>query len=147
MGLREWLMSQPREPELVSANGAFLQGDELVAAVGEASYQDTLRALCGSHRWEEVRCEVTAVLVPDPGNRYDPNAVMVQVDGQLVGYLSRGDAIDYGEAVEAFALKDHVIVCRAKICGRGPGSETSNLGIFLELPDPDEALEDALAKS
>jgi hypothetical protein len=143
VGLREWLRGQPREPELFQVEGVLLEGDELVAAVGEASYQQALRKICGSTRWEDVRCDVTAVLVPEPNNRYDPNAVMVQVDGQQVGYLSRGDALDYGPAVHEFADQGKVIVCHARICGRGPGSETPNLGIFLNLPDPDQALEDS----
>jgi len=47
-----------------------------------------LRHICGSDRWEDIHCEVNAVLVPEPTNRYDANAVMVQVDEQMVGYLS-----------------------------------------------------------
>jgi hypothetical protein len=90
VGIREWLMRQPREPQLVKVQSVeFEDWSEVVAAVGEASYQDALRHICGSDRWEDIRCEVNAVLVPEPTNRYDANAVMVQVDEQMVGYLSR----------------------------------------------------------
>jgi hypothetical protein len=144
MGIREWLQRQPREPQLVEVQSIeFDDCDELVAAVGEASYQDALRRICGSDRWEDVRCDVRAVLVPEPSNQYDPNAVMVQVDGQLVGYLSRGDAIEYRPTTQLLFEEQHVIVCDARICGRGPGSDTANLGIFLELPTPDHALDEA----
>jgi hypothetical protein len=143
MGIREWLTGQPSEPVLAEVTGVMLEGDELVAAVGEASYQDPLRRICGSTRWEDVRCEVLAALVPEPTNEYDPNAVAVQVDGERVGYLSRGDALDYGPAVQEFAARGKVIVCNARICGRGPGSDTANLGIFLHMPDPDAALAEA----
>ncbi len=39
----------------------FDECGELVAAVGEASYQEALRHLCGSDRWEDVRCDVTRI--------------------------------------------------------------------------------------
>jgi hypothetical protein len=81
--------------------------------------------------------------MPVPSNPYDANAVMVQVDGLHVGYLSRGDAIDYGPAVRLLMEERRVIVCDARIAGRGPGNETSNLGIFLQLPTPDAALLEA----
>lgn len=134
-------MRQPREPQLVQVQSIeFDDWSEIVAAVGEASYQDALRHICGSDRWEDVRCEVNAVLVPEPANKYDPNAVMVQVDGQMVGYLSRVDAVEYGRVVRLLADEGSVIACGALIAGRGPGSDTPNLGIFLHLPTPDAAL-------
>lgn len=141
MGIREWLMRQPREPQLVKVQSVeFEDWSEVIAAVGEASYQDALRHICGSDRWEDIRCEVNAVLVPEPTNHHDANAVMVQVDEQLVGYLSRGDAIEYAPVVRLLADHGSVIVCGALIAGRGPGSDTANLGIFLHLPTPDAAL-------
>jgi len=30
--------------------------------------------------------------VPEPSNRYDPNAVQVMIEGKVVGYLSRRNA-------------------------------------------------------
>ena len=134
-------MGQPRQPHLVNVQAVeFDDWSEVVAAVGEASYQPALRRICGSDRWEDVRCEVRAVLVPEPSNQFDPNAVMVQVDGQVVGHLSRGDAVEYAPVIGMLAEQQSVIVCEALICGRAPGSETANLGIFLHLPSPDDAL-------
>jgi hypothetical protein len=42
-----------------------------------------------------VRVEVYAVLVAEPDNPYDANAVSVWVQGLKVGYLSRDDARRY----------------------------------------------------
>lgn len=112
---------------------------ELVAAVGESHYQDALRLLCGNQAWEDVQCDCTALLVPQPSNPHDPNAVMVQVDAKLVGYLARADAVNYRALIrEALPRFIH---CEARIAGRGPGSETSNLGVFLRLPPPDHKIE------
>lgn len=119
----------------------FDQGEctELVAAVGESHYQDALRSLCGNQGWEDVRFDCIAVLAPQPSNPHDPNAVMVQVDAQLVGYLSRGDAASYQALIRE--AMPRLIQCEARIAGRGRGADTSNLGIFLKLPPPDHEIE------
>src|SRR4030088_563019 len=92
--------------------------------------------------WTEVNCEVTALLVPEPSNPHDSNAVMVTVSGRHVGYLSRSDAKSYADVIAlAYELGAHP-GCRALICGRDEGSETRNLGIFLDLAPPQEALTD-----
>jgi hypothetical protein len=117
---------------------------ELIAAVGEASYQPALRDICGSTRWERVRFGCTAALVAEPSNPYDANAVAVYADCRgthlHVGYLSRGDALDYQGAVHKAADMGYTIVCQAHIAGREQGSETPNLGIFLDLPTPEGAV-------
>jgi hypothetical protein len=142
MGLFSRLLNA-RSSQTTTVSAALLKGNCLVAAVGEANYQPALQSLCGSRRWEDVRYECVAALVPEPTNRYDPNAVMVQCDGHHVGYLSRGDALDYRPAIQAFARQGRVIACNAMIAGRGPGSDTPNLGIFLTLPKPSTALREA----
>jgi hypothetical protein len=91
-----------------------------------------------------VRHECIAVFVPEPTNRYDPNAVQVQIDGTTVGYLSRGDALDYGPAVQAFWQQGKLIAANAVVAGRGAEGNTRNLGVFLiDFPGPEEAVEDA----
>jgi hypothetical protein len=124
----------------ITVDAVWLEGDQRVAAVGEASYQDALCSICQSSTWEDVRFECMAYLLPEPDNQYDANAIKVMVEGQHVGYLSRGDAIDYGTAVRAMFTRGKAIACDAMIAGRGPGSDTSNVGIFLHLPTPGETL-------
>jgi hypothetical protein len=132
-------MFRPTSPSVQSVQSIeFDECGEIVAVVGEASYQDAIRRICGSVRWEDVRHPCRAALVPEATNKYDPNAVMVQVETQLVGYLSRGDALDYREPIRMLADQGAVAVCDARVAGRGPGSETSNLGVFLELPTPEQ---------
>lgn len=117
---------------------------KLIAAVGEASYQPALRDICGSKRWERVRFDCTAALVAERSNPHDANAVAVYADCRgthlHVGYLSRGDALDYQAAVWKAADMGYTIVCQAHIAGREQGSETPNLGIFLDLPTPEGAV-------
>lgn len=103
---------------------------------GESHYQDALRALLGGSPEGEVRHECTAALVPEPDNPHDPNAVMVQIEGRLVGYLSRADAVAYAPLVQSLATRGRTAVCEAMVAGRGDSSGTSNLGVFLRLPEP-----------
>jgi hypothetical protein len=80
-------------------------------------------------------------VMPEPGNQYDPNAVAIFIGGEKVGYLSRGDALDYRLAMDALRKGGYEAgVCRGSIAGRGPGGDTKNLGVFLRLADPDELL-------
>ena len=135
-----------RKPAAQTALRAVeLPAGETVAIVGEASYQPAIAKACGSTKWEDVHCEITAAIVPEPGNEYDANAVAIFIDGEKVGYLSRGDAIDYLPAMNALRGAGYDAgVCKGCIAGRGPGSETKNLGVFLYLAGPDELL-DALS--
>ena len=78
----------------------------------------------------EVRFETTAALVPEPSNPHDPNAVMVQIDGRLVGYLSRAAAVAYGPLVREPAERGRTAVCDAMVAGR-----EGMLGVFVRLPE------------
>lgn len=61
--------------------------------VGERAHMEALRSVVGSaHRADGGEHRVVAVLVPEPTNRFDPDAVAVHVDGQRIGYLPREDA-------------------------------------------------------
>lgn len=136
--------SSPPAPGLQRAEAVIFDdadSRELIAVVGESYYQEDIRGICGSHEWEDVSFDCIAALVPEPSNPYDPNAVMVQIDARLVGYLSRGDAVEYRPLIDQALAKDTLVACRARIAGHGPGGETSNLGVFLHLPRPDEPIE------
>jgi hypothetical protein len=116
----------------------LLDGDELLPAVGVSHYQPALIELSGRRADEEVRVQVRATLVPEPDNPHDPNAVAVRIDEQLVGYLARDYAKRWQPIVRTIIAQGDVAVCEAMIAGRGPGSGTSNLGVFLRLPTPTE---------
>lgn len=58
----------------------MLEGHELVAAVGESFYQEVLLSICGARCGEPVEFDCIAVLVAEPDNSDNPNAIMVQVD-------------------------------------------------------------------
>lgn len=119
---------------------------ELIAAVGESFYQPELARICSSERWEDVSfdCMAALALDTDTNTEFATAPVTVLAEGPdgmaVVGHLSHGDALDYRPILERAGNKI-LIVCEGRIAGHGPGSETSNLGIFLMLPTPERCIE------
>lgn len=78
--------------------------------------------------------------MPEPTNPYDPNAVMVIIDGLKVGYLSRDDAAAYIPFLQQHIGSTPPVRCDAMICGgwsrgrRGSG----HYGVKLDLTFPPE---------
>jgi hypothetical protein len=79
--------------------------------------------------------DCAAVLVLEPDNQFDRNAIRVLVDGRLVGYLSRDDAEVYlpglirlmGSCEGGYvALEGHVVG------GGDRGGRIGSLGVFLD---------------
>ena len=67
-------------------------GDFGCEVVGESHYQAALNIITGGKTADghEFACE--ALLERERGNRKDPNAVAVSINGLRVGYLNRGHA-------------------------------------------------------
>lgn len=129
----------PSAPRTVTAT--VYTGDETLEVVGESHYQDALWEIVGGHRSEHVRHPVRAVLIPDPTNAYDKNAIEVQIQGSLVGFLSREAAVRYLPGLLrlmedcGFVALDGVIVGGGERAD-GPGS----LGVFLDHDPADFGL-------
>lgn len=106
--------------------------------VGESNYQRTLEHAAGGRTPDGCATSlVTAELVREPRNRYDRNAVRVDIAGQVVGYLPRTDAPRYHQLVTALWEQGLAATCWARLTGgwdRGPGYQGS-VGIVLDI-DP-----------
>ena len=103
-----------------------LHGRELINVAGESHYQDALHAITQGQQ----RLETTAALIPEPTNPHDPNAVRVEIDEKLVGYLPRAQAVAYGPLVREPAERGRTAVCEAMVSGRD-----GIYGVFLKLPE------------
>lgn len=106
-------------------------GDFRQPIVGESNYQRALRSIAGPG---EVEHECTAHLVMEPDNRYDRNAVRVDIDGVRVGYLDRDAAVLYRRRLQAQGIGLVTVECGAKVFGGGTGR---SLGVWLDLPEID----------
>lgn len=106
-----------------------------VEVVGESHYQDTLETICGGRKKEGEEREVEAVLVLDDGNRYDPLAVGVSMQGKTVGYLSREDAREYRTWLKDIGHAGESVIWDATIRGgwdRGPGDRGHyGVGVYI----------------
>jgi hypothetical protein len=97
-----------------------------VAIVGESHYQDAIAEVArnSAARSLDDAIPATAVLVPEPANRHDNQAVRVDLlrsDGSAVtaGYLRADQAADYQPLLLELAERGEVGSCPARIMGGG----------------------------
>ncbi len=105
-------------------------GSYATEIVGESHYLGNLRAIVGgAHAVDRFECE--AVLVPEATNKFDPEAVRIDIQGSQVGYLSRARARKYRKLITKRNLPLAPMSCKALIFGGG--KDTPNLGVWLDL--------------
>lgn len=79
-----------------------------------------------------------AVLVPDPGNPFDSNAVAVYLDDLHVGYLEREDAKDFAPALATLAKQGQSLRVESRQWARYDNYRKDLYSrVTLRLPDPD----------
>lgn len=116
----------------------MLAGRARVEVKGEASYQPALEAIAGPKQSESAHLDVTALLRCEPSNKYDANAIIVEVQGRSVGYLRRDLAADYCPLLTKMEQMGQQPTCKGTIVGgwrRDDGDEGS-FGIWLTMPTP-----------
>ena len=110
---------------------SLFEGSELLEVKGESFYQDEIR-----HVVRSQGREIAAILVPEPHNQYDPNAVAVWVAGLKVGHLSREDAAVYQQAIaRLMAAEGQPIALSGQIFGGE--ADRPSLGVWL-YHDPED---------
>lgn len=109
------------EPSLIDASsGNFHQ-----EVVGESFNQGVLRKIADIEGGEFV-----ALLIPDPANEYDKNAIRVEHPtlGQC-GHLPADLAAEVSEALAMLWREGSVVSCHARLGGGGPGR---SYGVWLD---------------
>lgn len=108
-----------------------------VDVVGVSRRQDALAGIVErrGRSGRTVTCD--ALLVLDDANPHDANAVRVEIDGALIGYLSRDNARRYRADLAAAGQPRADVRCKARIVG---GFETASggrahFGVRLDLPE------------
>lgn len=131
-----------RRPGTIQLSVVTLSDDGYCAVVGESHYQEALGAT--SHTCtvgDEGRPTFQAMLLPEPENPYDGNAIAVFSPQGKVGYLSRDTAIEYRRLfAEVMRLGYHGGACDAYLTG-GTADKPS-FGVVLRLAEPDECILD-----
>jgi hypothetical protein len=83
--------------------------------VGESFYQDVLAKYAGPRTDEGVNHKCEVLLVCERGNKFDKNAVRVEIEGEKVGYLHSGDAVLFREMLKeegmaGVKVKSHAVI-------------------------------------
>lgn len=120
--------------EATAASVSLLGGQDDLEVVGELAYQEALWRLSGGILGDRIRCHVVAVLVPEPTNPYDANAIAVQIDGQVIGYLPRATAQEYLPGLQRLiSVRGGYVALRGVIVGGGYYNDgPGRLGVWLE---------------
>ncbi len=112
MGMVTWLRSLLSSPAAADAPPASepppWTGYGYLGIKGESQYQPALQRIARSG----LICQAT--LIPEPDNPFDVNAVVVKINNETVGYLSRSDARRYQRRLLALTELHH---CPAKLIG------------------------------
>jgi hypothetical protein len=105
-----------------------------IDAAGESHYQDALEAVGGGRTCFGVRQPlITAELVREPNNPYDPNAVRVEADGHALAYVPKEDAPRFHAIIDKLVAQDRPATCRARLTGgwdRG-GDDRGSIGLRI----------------
>lgn len=105
------------------------------AVVGESHYQRALREIAGDHGDDAADLTTTAVLIPDDKNPHDNKAVRVEIDGRVVGHLSRDDARTYRRRLGSKKVGMVPASCGALVMGGfiGRDGKRASYGVLLDI--------------
>lgn len=137
-----------------------LHASEIVEVVGESYRQEALARLalgytdCSAYMSEltgyaRARAKqdedgrwFRALLLREPDNPVDPDAVAVHANGiGRIGYLNADDAVEYGPVFDALGRHGRTVgACPAMLIGGTPGKP--NYGALLCLSSPQMVIQD-----
>jgi hypothetical protein len=131
-----------KQPKTASLHVIELCDDGYCAVVGESHYQEALRSTSGvCVTGPEGRPTFTAVLVAEPSNQFDRNAIAVYSAQGKVGYLSRENALAYQPVLQkAMRLAYEGGACEAYLTGGQP--DKPYFGVVLRLADASRCIAD-----
>ncbi len=145
--ITEWPIEFSSRVSVINFDSA---GRHFVDVVGESAYQGSIDRIAGGRTPNGARVrDHTAVLLPEPSNRYDGNAVRVAIANSdssqssvLVGYLSREDAVAYRLLIDRAASVGRLVACAASLTGgwdRGT-DDRGSFGVRLHIDSPTGAM-------
>lgn len=112
-------------------------GDYECEVVGESNYQPALAKLTGGKTEDGHEYECVASLVPEPTNKHDHNAIMVHIDGQLVGYLGRAHAATMADILKRKGLagaQANAVIVGGWVGRKGRQKSEGHFGVKLDIP-------------
>ncbi len=127
----------PTEQQSAVKAAIFDPSKNVVDLVGESYRQEALERIGGRGPNGVLRPDQLAGLLPEPSNPVDAEAVQVQVDGDLVGYLGRPDARAYRPILDRLAAHGLGMGCHARLTGGWDrGDDRGSIGVRLLVGTP-----------
>ena len=133
-----------------SVEASLYDGNETLEVVGESHYQEELWRIVGGRRTQGIRHGIVALLVPDPENQHDPDAVQIRIEGSLVGFLSREDAEEYRPGLLRLMDRstNRLVALQGVVVGGGERTDGRGLlGVFLDHNPEDFGIESRRSKT
>ena len=110
-----------------------------VPIVGESHYMAALKRAKRVALDEDDKSVITMVIQREPDNQFDKNAIKVcALIGEAleaVGYFGRDTAEEYRDSVGLWEASGYYVSCKGALFGGTKGKP--NIGVWLDLPDPD----------
>lgn len=111
-------------------------GTFAVDVVGVSRRQSVLAAIVDRQSRRGRTVTIDAVLILEDSNPRDANAVRIEIEGELIGYLSRDNARRYRADLAAAGQPRATVRCKARIVGgfETESGERAHFGVRLDLP-------------
>lgn len=137
---QEQAREQKRRRRESSSREIRLHGDGSfdLEVVGESYRQDNFIRLFGQPKASGVNAFVTACMILEQSNRFDRNAVRIEVEQLHVGYLSRSDAAHFRALIRQSSYPNATrFYCQANVRGgwrsRYNRRDRGMFGIWLDV--------------
>ena len=121
-----------------------------VIVTGVSFYQKALEKICGGRSGEGVQVLAQAKIIPYDDNPYDAYAVRIEIEGEIVGHLSRKDARKWRSKMISECFSG-AVTCPAKNVWDRGADKAGSYGVWLNtdltLSDSKSERNSALAVS
>jgi len=103
-----------------------------VIVVGVSFYQKALEKICGGRREEGIELHVQAEIIPYDDNSDDAHAVKIEIEGEIVGHLSRKKALIWRSKMISEGFSG-AVTCPAKIAWDRNFDKAGSYGVWLDI--------------
>ena len=104
--------------------------------VGEHSYQQALKRIAGAKTETPKEHFAVATLNQEPNNPHDPEACVVKINTETVGYLSKQEAFDFLDELDTLKIaRSTFFLVDAVIIGGWKNKDSEgSYGVKLDMP-------------
>nr|DAR57309.1 MAG TPA: HIRAN protein [Caudoviricetes sp.] len=131
-----WFYLKSRKAKSLTGYKVYGDGSFLFDIVGEASYQNNLKAIAGEKEEDGKEYECVAIIRAEPTNPHDSNAIAVGINNKLVGYFDRQTAKRFHTYLKNQNLSiDAVFAVNALVVGGWDNRYSrGSYGVKLDVP-------------